>query len=395
MKRSLILSLIGLILLAACSPAAAPATTSAQPPPPAAVQPPGPAAAPATSSAPEANLPDLRPPVSGGLNNPPTLSPQIPNTQPNTVKPVKGWQELKASIVPPARYDHALVFASDFNRLVLFGGRSANALNDTWVYDLSTNAWHSITSTPAPDARFGLGAAYDAVRQRVLIFGGQSSKFFNDVWAFDLKTEKWSKLNITGAEPQMRYGTSAVIDPTADRLIVSHGFTDQGRFDDTWSLDLKTNKWQDVSPKDRPLKRCLHDAAFDVKNRKMILFGGCSSGFGPCPQGDLWSFDPTAKTWTEIKPIGAAPDPRSNYSMVYNSVDGRMLMYGGKTSKGVNNELWSLDSTGKWTSISFSGGPPARSNHDGAWDSINKRLMVFGGQDAKGNALNDLWAYTP
>ena len=28
---------------------------------------------------------------------------------------------------------------------------------------------------------------------------------------------------------------------------------------------------------------------------KTWLITGCSSGFGPCPQGDLWAFDPAAR----------------------------------------------------------------------------------------------------
>jgi hypothetical protein len=311
---------------------------------------------------------------------------------------VAGWRQITPASdnVPLARYDHALTGAGD--TLVLFGGRASGALGDTWIYDVKANLWREVKASPSPEPRWGMATAYDAERKRVLLFGGQASGFFNDVWAFDLAAETWSKLDITGAQPETRYGTSAVIDPEADVLLISHGFTSEGRFDDTWALDLKTNTWQDVSqdisPSARPLKRCLHEAAFDVASRRMILYGGCSSGFGPCPQGDLWAFDPAAKTWAEIKGNGFIPTARSNPSLV-NEGTGTLWLFGGKTAKGHDSELWSLDAkTGVWTLRITMDGPTARSSHDATWDALNKQLIVFGGSSDAG-PLNDLWAFKP
>jgi hypothetical protein len=269
-------------------------------------------------------------------------------------------------------------------------------LDDTWILDLDKNMWREVKASPTPDARFGMGADYDAARKRVLLFAGQQSGFFNDVWAFDVETEKWSKIETSGSPPPARYGTSAVVDPKSDTLIISHGFA-AGRFDDTFALDLKTNTWKDVSPTTRPLKRCLHESVFDAVNGKMILFGGCSSGFGPCPQGDLWSFDPAAKMWSELKDNGAMPSPRSNPGMVIDPA-GTLWLFGGKAGDGNSNELWALDSkTGDWQqhNIKDAGKSPSkRYSHDAAWDSSGERLIVFGGRGDSG-PLNDLWSYTP
>src|SRR5206468_1330478 len=135
-------------------------------------------------------------------------------------------------------------------------------------------------ATPAPPARFGHASAYDPQSRRVVIFAGQAGAFFNDVWAFDGVSETWQKLETRGTPPSKRYGTSAVVDTKRNQLIISHGFTDAGRFDDTLALDLATNTWSKLDPVGgRPLKRCLHEAVYEAVSDRMLLFGGCSSGF--------------------------------------------------------------------------------------------------------------------
>jgi hypothetical protein len=308
----------------------------------------------------------------------------------------KGWQQVKTADAPPARYDHVLISAGALNRLVLFGGRADKPLADTWIFDLDKNTWREVKASPAPEARFGMGADYDAARKRVLLFAGQQSGFFNDVWAFDVEAEKWSEIETSGSAPPARYGTSAVIDPKSDVLIISHGFA-SGRFDDTFALDLKTNTWKDVSPATRPLKRCLHESVYDTVNGKMILFGGCSSGFGPCPQGDLWSFDPAGNTWSELKANGEMPSARSNPGLVFDPA-GTLWLFGGKAADGNSDELWALDpKTGGWkqhNATEAGSAPSKRYSHDATWDSVGKQLIVFGGRGDTG-PQNDLWIYKP
>ena len=304
-------------------------------------------------------------------------------------EPVSGWQQIMTAIAPPARYDHVLIAASDLNRLVLFGGRDGTEFSDTWIFDLETQTWREVISEPTPSPRFGMGAAYDAERQRVLVFGGQGDRLFNDTWAFDLASESWSLLPVTGAIPGIRYGTSAVIDSDADQLIISHGFA-AGRYDDTFALDLATNTWADVSPEDRPFKRCLHDAAFDPLTRQMLLFGGCSSPTGPCPQGDFWSFQ--AGQWTEIAPTGDKPAPRLNPALIVDN-QSRVWLIGGNTDSGYSDDLWQFDLTlGAWTALKSDTAPAPRASHDALWH--NGQIILFGGQGSNG-ALSDLWIYTP
>jgi N-acetylneuraminic acid mutarotase len=315
-----------------------------------------------------------------------------------------GWARIDAAAPtvpggtwPPARFDHTLTLDSASQKLILFGGRDGSkTLGDTWVYDPTAKAWHEVKATPAPPARFGHASAYDPQSRRVLIFAGQAGAFFNDVWAFDGVSETWQKLETRGTPPSKRYGASAVVDTKRSQLIVSHGFTDAGRFDDTLALDLATNTWSKLDPVGgRPLKRCLHEAVYDAQTDRMILFGGCSSGFGPCPQGDLWMLDVAGRKWTEVKPAGSKPSARSNPSLV-NDDAGRVFLFGGNTSNGASADLWVLDvAADTWTALTPSGdAPQPRYSHDAVWNANTRQLIVFGGVGDEG-ALNDLWVYTP
>ncbi len=401
MKRPLALLISMLLILTACAPAATLAPTS---PPLAAPPTTAPVAAPTAAPAPAqpavtpnatSGSPDLRPPVSGGLTNPPTISPKQPNTQPNSSNRVKGWQQLGSLIVPPARSDPVLVFTGDFNRLVLFGGRSASTLNDTWVYDLSANAWHAVTSTPAPDARYGAGAAYDFARKHVVIFGGQSTtRFFNDVWVFDVETEQWSKVTTIGTAPAARSSMALAIDRPYDQLIIAQGATARGRTDETWTLALASKVWQNFSPPSYPDARSQSGAVFDSNHHRLIVFGGM--GTTGTALNDQWSLDPIAQVWRQFGTITPGnPAPRSGSTLVYDPISYYIFLFGGKTAGGLSKEVWSLDPDNNWLSIGLGSGPSARSDHAAAWDSINHRMIVFGGLDANTKPLNDLWAFTP
>jgi N-acetylneuraminic acid mutarotase len=307
------------------------------------------------------------------------------------------WTQLEAANPPPARFNHTMTYDPASQKLVVFGGRTGSGtLGDTWVYDLGAMAWHEVKSALSPAARFGHAAAYDPQLRRVLMFGGQASGFFNDTWAFDPIGETWQKLEVRGTPPSKRYGTSAVLDTQRHELIVSHGFTDTGRFDDTLALDFETNTWSKIQPVgDRPLKRCLHAAAYDATSDRMLLFGGCSSGFGPCPQGDLWSLDIAGRDWRELKPAGSKPAARLNPTLVSDEA-GRALLFGGSTDDGPAADVWRLDpATSEWTQLTSSVDmPPARESHAAAWNPVMGQMIIFGGLGENG-ALNDLWTFTP
>ena len=306
------------------------------------------------------------------------------------------WRLLDSEGGSAARWDHTLSGDPTTKQLMLFGGRDAGgaSFGDTWLYDLVNHAWRQVEGS-GPEPRFGQAVAFDESSGKLVLFGGQTSDtFFNDTWVFDFAGESWTKLD-TGDRPlpTPRYGLPAVFDAHGN-FIISHGFTFEGRFDDTWSLDLSSNQWTDVSPGQdgvRPLKRCLHEMAWDQAAGRLLLFGGCSSGFGPCPQGDLWSFDPASSAWTQLAPP-EGPSSRSNPAMIYDERGTRAFLIGGLSDAGYMSDVWSGALDGDdftWTAITPDGtGPSPRASHDLVLTRGD--IYLFGGTGVDG-VTNDLW----
>jgi len=301
------------------------------------------------------------------------------------------YSEVMPSTGPPGRLDHTIVLEPSRSWMVMFGGRRDTEIGDTWIYDLATGVWREVITTVRPEARRGHVAVYDPSRDEMVLFGGQtlSGTFFNDTWRFSLATETWSEVNVSGGPPSRRYGLSAILDTRRDRMVISHGFTNSGRFDDTWTLDLATRRWSQLSTQGpTPQARCLHAGGYDEARDQMYLFGGCSSGIGPCPRNDLWTLDLATSTWREVAPA-VSPAARSNLRLACR--DDGFYLFGGSNVAGTN-DLWRYSfESGQWSEVETRGEiPPVRWSTGIIWDEARRRMMAFGGTDG-GVWYDDLW----
>ena len=294
---------------------------------------------------------------------------------------------------PVPRLDAPLVYDPAGRQLFTFGGQGSATLNDLWVYSISSGRWQRMKPSGGPPAaRFGHTVVFDSARRRLIVFGGQAAGFFSDVWAYDISRNIWDRLAPENAGPLPRYGHSAIHDPARDRMVISHGFTDDGRFDDTWAFELATNTWLNISPAaNRPLRRCLHHAVYDGGNRQMLFYGGCASGFGPCPLGDLWSFDLETGQWRELRAT-PSPPPRQWYGMAFDTSRSRLTVFGGSGSGGAMDDAWEYDpAANAWTRLSPEGGAPlGRFRHEAAYVPDRELVYFFGGRTSAG-LTNELW----
>jgi uncharacterized protein (TIGR03437 family) len=297
---------------------------------------------------------------------------------------------------PSARFDGTIAYDPGNRRVYLFGGQDTAPRNDLWFYSLPMRRWVQVPVEGAkPPARFGHTLIFDPARRRLVVFGGQAAGFFSDVWAFDLAQNTWQQLAGDNSGPSRRYGHSGIYDSARDRMVVSHGFTNSGRFDDTWAFNFASNTWQDLSPSGaRPLRRCLHHAVHDAAGDQMFLYGGCASGFGPCPLGDLWSFDLAANRWTE-RTGQLKPPPREHYGMAFDAVRNRLVLFGG-TGGGLLNDTWAYDPrANSWRQPPISGDSPSpRYRHQTAYASDRGNIFFFGGLTNDG-PTNELWMLGP
>lgn len=296
---------------------------------------------------------------------------------PTEPAPTLGWRKIDA-VGPGARRDYSFSAAPPGSPALLFGGRAGGEpLADLWRFD--DDGWRQI-SADGPSPRFGHNSAL--IGEKLLMFGGQGGQgvFFNDLWAFDVATERWRMLADDG--PSARYGAGGTALGTT--LTISHGFTDAGRFDDTWSF---SKKWSDVSPAagPRPIERCLHRLVSVEAKDRLVLFGGQTNGVPFL--GDTWLYDPGAESWTEVK--GPAPSPRNLYAA--GTASSALFVFGGHGEGGELGDLWSFDGE-RWSELpKLKPRPGPRGGIDFA--VMNGRMLLFGGSDSSGE-LDDLWELT-
>jgi hypothetical protein len=335
----------------------------------------------------------------GGDNATGTATPSLPSTPtpPPTTPPAAteaataAWSRVAASGGPGPRRDHSLTLNPDDGRIYVFGGRTAGTSNaELWTFDPAAAKWRQVAWTgPGPAPRFGHNAFYDGGRKRVVIALGQGAgdAFFNDVWAYD--TGGWQQIDASSAErPQVRYGAGGAHDAAGSRFIISHGFTDRGRFDDSWSLDLASGAWTKIATSGPvPIKRCLARALWLPDTRSALLFGGQTDATPFL--GDLWTLDAAKGTWTERTP-SPQPGPRNLYGAILDDRTNRWYVVSGNTPGGPSDETWAyaLDAE-TWSMIGPAGGAPAaRYSADTAIAS--GKLYLFAGHDGT-RELDDLW----
>jgi hypothetical protein len=304
------------------------------------------------------------------------------------------WQRLQsAGAKPPARHDHSLTADATGQNAYVFGGRSGSVgLNDLWTYDAGSNAWRQLQPEgAAPAARWGHNAAFDAPRKALIVFGGQRpGGFFSDVWAYGVDANRWERLAADNAGPSRRYGAGGAYEAGARTITVTHGFTDTGRFDDTWSFALGDVRWSELSPRsgERPLRRCLLRTVDDSEGGRFVLFGGQSNA-APF-MNDLWAFDVSARSWQQLAPAGG-PSPRNLYAAARRGDRREALVHGGNTLDGNSGELWLLDlARDSWALVTPEGEVPApRRGHDLTWLPGKDAALLFGGLAQA--EVDDLW----
>jgi hypothetical protein len=323
---------------------------------------------------------DTREPETG---RPRHIAEESPSPQPTETpsEPTQAitWTRIDAR-GPGPRRDYSFTGDGQGSAAFLFGGRSnGEPLGDLWAF--AEGGWRQI-SADGPAPRFGHNAAF--VGDRLLLFGGQGGQglFFNDLWSFETAKESWTRLADGQAAPSPRYGAGgAAVDSD---LAITHGFTDAGRFDDTWSF---SQRWVEVSPGSgpRPVKRCLHRLTYLEEADRLVLFGGQTNGVAFL--GDTWTFDPGSRKWTEMR--GKAPPPRNLYAAAARR--DAVYVFGGSGANGELGDLWSFDGK-RWSKLRQA--KPRPSGRGGVdFAVLGESMLLFGGSDGSGE-LDDLWELT-
>jgi hypothetical protein len=263
----------------------------------------------------------------------------------------------------------------------------------------------------------------------MIVFGGQSGTSSADLWLLtnangtEPLPPRWSRLApLPGAAPSPRQNHQAVYDPGSNRMIVVGGLSNNGAslvlLNDVWVLTNANGvgpppRWLQLAPLPgaAPSPRHAFAAAYDQKNNRLSIFGGCVDAVFDCDNllasTDLWVLSNANGTgWTvpswQVFHFQLSPPARALYAVSgYDPATNQLYVMGGRIGSGPANTFgmfspftWvlrhanGLGGTPYWTMLTPGASPAPRGQSvpPNLFDPKVGRLIVFGGP-----SLNDTW----
>ncbi len=287
---------------------------------------------------------------------------------------------------PSPRSRHAVALDARRNQMLVHGGRyraeesgAYTLYDELWALDLSTDTWTLLAEGgPSPRVTHSIVVADDVL----LLYGGNTTSSSTsylpskELWSYDLAGDGgWSGLD-GDAEGGKRLFHAATVSEDGETMYVYGGADENALlgpfFDDLWALDIQTEVWTELhdgggeAPDGRIWPNLVYvgphtdDYGNEVLEHLLLWAGHDDQALGNTNQ--LWDFDLTYNTWTELQhgdvyqspaygfcdfPADfTAPDlsaPERRYAGAAVLSDEALLIFGGKTDCGQVNDLWSWD----------------------------------------------------
>jgi len=251
---------------------------------------------------------------------------------------------------------------------------------------------HRSIADPGP--RQAHAMAYDSCRQVTVMFGGwdrSSTPWILYEGTREWDGETWTLRSTTG--PGSLVGHAMAFDQQRCVTVLFGGHDGAGgpSVSDTWEWDGST--WTQRCANCPPPPRTNASMVYDSAQGAVLMFGG----WGPGYMNDLWRWDGT--TWVQV-PTNAGPSPRDLVGFAYDPVRDRTMLFGGSLVSGPcgtrSDETWELNmntTPAAWTLIPTSTQPSARQGGEVVYDLRNSVMLLFGGRDCAPNLLGDTWTW--
>lgn len=308
---------------------------------------------------------------------------------PQTVPPGGRWTVDSPSpseflVVGSGAYD------SKTGEIVLFGGvENGYIFTNIWVYNYSTDKWSSESPYPHPSAGVRAAMVYDSKADRFVVFGGLSPHgTSNETWIYDLNTNAWTQMR-PALSPSARYSQTMAYDTSADRVILFGGhvgpYQDDGSEDslganETWAYDLNSNIWTNMNPSSKPTGRSGHAMAYDAQAHRTVVEGGrvsCNTNIVPnpsCMSGETWAYDFAANAWAQ-RATGPA---QVDYAMAYDLQSNRVVLFCPDPNTDWMFDTWSYDyASDTWTNRAPSSSPRGGVLSPVVYDAVAARTALF------------------
>jgi hypothetical protein len=269
------------------------------------------------------------------------------------------WQEFNPDVpnAPVGLTEHAAAVDAARGKMVVWGDASGDnggvgsvtVTAPTWEWN--GTSWLSRRSNAAPLARSLSAMAFDSKRGRVVLFGGSTRQVVNDdTWEWD--GESWIQRTKVAGGPAARDHHALAYDSTRGKVVMFGGKGETVTLGDTWEWDEATGRWTEPGPlpPSSPSPRFGHAMAFHRGLGVVVLHGGKSSGG---TQDDTWTWNGT--TWTG--PLAGVGTPRRDHGLAEDAERGVLVLYGGTGSAGAGlTDTWEWNET--WRRVTTNGPTP-------------------------------------
>jgi hypothetical protein len=297
-------------------------------------------------------------------------------TNANGLGGTPAWIELQPTgTAPEDNGASTAVYDAPANQLIVYGGCSASCGSPLSTVYVLTNA-NGLGGTPAwsesfptnPIAREAQSAVYDPTTNSMITFGGGLAFFGTDQNDTNVlapangSSPTWTTLSTAGGPPPIREGHSAVYNSAKNTMIIFGGDDavstccpyDIVDYNDVWTLSNAnghggTPTWTQLQPQGTPPPtRTDHSAVYDQSRNVMYIFGGMSwsnTNQSWSWLGDVWKLTNAdglgagASTWTQIGQLGTPPGGNSSQGAGFDTVDQRMMIFGGTDRNDVSEYL--------------------------------------------------------
>jgi hypothetical protein len=284
-----------------------------------------------------------------------------------------------------------LAYDSDRHLIYMWGGDYcvANPIDGSrcasheefWSYDVAVDRWQLLLDQSAavspgfPRGRCVSGFTYDPKRKVVWMTSGQEryqtyhlNLQSGGLWNFDPALRTWARVGPSPAEAGVfTYEDAAhfiAYDTVNDGILVPDGRNAKMHL-------FQSGSWTSVPTVADPWiqeQNSIH--AIDTKRNRMILY---SAG-----RGETWSYDFATKKSALLKQQKLPP--QANFSMVYDSVNDVVALFGGGTVFDPDlNDLWIFDfNKHAWRKPILEGNIPSARHSQIAFDPHHNAIVLYG-----------------
>jgi hypothetical protein len=254
---------------------------------------------------------------------------------------------------------------------------------ETWTFDVCTNTWTQMHPDREPPPGTGQ-LVYDIDSDLTLASDGSR------MWAYDLKADSWTEKGLFAPFADQGFPSLRFYDPVSGLVIALGDDDDEDTLGlELWGYEVETDTWSPIQAEPLDVGAHYQDFAYDASGDGLIAY---SSTWKPSEDGDwlfgprTWLFDLRMRTWSGRDAV----TPEYSYGMwgiqpaiAYDEAAERTVMVGQGRSSAYDAaaDRWEIlyETPSEIQPGSCGTRPECRHALQMVYDAVNGRLVVYGG----------------